>query len=193
MSRPAGSASHNAPAALFEWTRERDDKLMDLRSRDFAWPFIARALGCFPRTAQSRLRYLTRKSNASKRRAPNWTDEQDAELLSLVGSMRNRDLARHFHRSECAIKVRLSFLRGGKENWEKRRIRYEDLSAPAPVVRALAPWPEHARFDVRGRNLRIRPSSHPIIYNGLPFADRSYCGNAAELCAEQRGADMRRA
>ena len=189
MSRPAGSASHTAPS--IDWTPERDAKLLDMRARDFAWPFIGRALGCFPRTAQSRLRYLTRKSNTSKRRAVKWTTEQDAELMAMAPTARNRDLAKHFHRSECAIKVRLSFLRGGAKTWERARTANEDLAAPSPAVKALAPWPEHARFDVHGRNLRIRPSSHPLIFNGLPFADRSYCGNAAALGAEQRGADMR--
>lgn len=192
MSRPAGTASHNTPRGIMDWTPERDAKLMDMRSRDFAWPFIARALACLPIVAQSRLRYLTRKGNTAKRRAPNWLPEEDAELVSLAGTMTNRELARKYSRSESAIKVRLSFLRGGERNWEKRRQRHEGLASPAPAVKILAPWPEHARFDVNKRNLNIRPSSHPIIYTGLPFADRSYCGNAAALCAEQRGADMRR-
>lgn len=78
------------------------------------------------------------------------------------------------------------------------RFRPDDDGNKPPVFpKAIAPWPEHAVFGgsrnhelATWRNLhQFNPDPH---YRIPPPFGRSMSGNAAELCAEQRGADMRR-
>lgn len=73
----------------------------------------------------------------------------------------------------------------------------DDGSKPPEFPKARAPWPEHAVFGgPRNHALATWRNLHCFApdpaYRIPPPFGRSMSGNAAALCAEQRGADMRR-
>lgn len=169
--------------SVIDWTPDNDAKLVHMRGVKYSWPHIARVLGTLPSVAASRYRVLKRTIDVTTQRSraayTPYSAEEDEIIVRMKGyGSSYAQIAAHIPpRSPASIQGRWTLF-----------LRPDAANAAQVSNGILKPWPADQRFD-GPRQHRFAPSRvPPILVIPPPVLGRSECGNAAGMCAEERGA-----